>query len=54
MTTFSFPVNIDNREPASGSVVDLTSARVPGRFSVVVNTAKTGTAVCGSGWFQLL
>jgi hypothetical protein len=44
MTTFSFPVNIANHEPASGSVVDLTQARVPGRYSVVVNTAKTGTA----------
>jgi hypothetical protein len=44
MTTFSFPVNITNHEPASGSVVDLTQARVPGRYSVVVNTAKTGTA----------
>ena len=45
MTTFSFPVNIANHEPASGSVVDLTQARVPGRYSVVVNTAKSGTAV---------
>lgn len=45
MTTFAFPVNIDNREPASGSPVDMTTARVPGRFSVVVNTAKSGTAV---------
>jgi hypothetical protein len=44
MTTFSFPVNIANHEPASGSVVDLTQARVPGRYSVVVNTAKSGTA----------
>jgi len=45
MTNFAFPVNIDNREPASGSTVDMTTARVPGRFSVVVNTAKSGTAV---------
>jgi hypothetical protein len=44
MTTFSFPVNIANHEPASGSVVDLKQARVPGRYSVVVNTAKSGTA----------
>jgi hypothetical protein len=44
MTTFSFPVNIANHEPASGSAVDLKQARVPGRYSVVVNTSKTGTA----------
>jgi len=45
MTTFSFPVNIANHEPASGSAVDLKQARVPGRYSVVVNTSKSGTAV---------
>jgi hypothetical protein len=45
MTTFAFPVNIDNREPASGSAVDQKQARVPGRYSVVVDISKSGTAV---------
>lgn len=45
MTTFSYPVNIRNHEPAAGDAVNLAEARVPGRYSVVVNTAKTGTAV---------
>lgn len=44
MTTFSFPVNIRNHEPAAADAVNLATARVPGRYSVVVNTAKTGTA----------
>ena len=44
MTTFSYPVNIRNHEPAGADAVNLAEARVPGRFSVVVNTAKTGTA----------
>ena len=43
MTTFSFPVNIDNREPASGSVVDLTTARVPGRYSIPLFVAPAGS-----------
>jgi hypothetical protein len=44
MTTFSYPVNIRNHEPAGADAVNLATARVPGRYSVVVNTAKTGTA----------
>lgn len=44
MTTFSFPVNIRNHEPPGPEPVNLVEARVPGRYSVVVNTAKTGTA----------
>jgi hypothetical protein len=45
MTTFSFPVNIRNHEPPGAEAVNLVEARVPGRYSVIVNTAKTGTAV---------
>lgn len=45
MTSFSYPVNIRNHEPAAGDAVNMAEARVPGRYSVVVNTAKTGTAV---------
>lgn len=44
MTTFSYPVNIRNHEPAAADAVNLATARVPGRYSVVVNTTKTGTA----------
>lgn len=44
MTTFSFPVNIGDREPPGPEPVNLVQARVPGRFSVVVDTSKTGTA----------
>ena len=44
MTTFSFPVNIRTHEPAGPEAVNLVEARVPGRYSVFVNTAKTGTA----------
>lgn len=44
MTTFSFPVNIRTHEPAGPEAVNLVEARVPGRYSVIVNTAKTGTA----------
>lgn len=45
MTTFSFPLNIRNHEPPGPEPVNLVEARVPGRYSVVVNTARTGTAV---------
>lgn len=45
MTSFSFPLNIRNHEPPGPEPVNLVEARVPGRYSVVVNTAKTGTAV---------
>lgn len=45
MTSFSFPLNVRNHEPPGPEAVNLVEARVPGRYSVVVNTAKTGTAV---------
>ena len=45
MTSFSFPLNIRNHEPPGPEPVNLVEARVPGRYSVVVNTAKTGTAI---------
>lgn len=45
MTSFSFPLNIRNHEPPGPEPVNLVEARVPGRYSVLVNTAKTGTAV---------
>ena len=48
MTSFSFPLNIRNHEPPGPEPVNLVEARVPGRYSVVVNTAKTGTAVGGT------
>lgn len=44
MTTFSYPLNVRNHEPPGPEAVNLVEARVPGRYSVVVNTAKTGTA----------
>jgi hypothetical protein len=44
MTSFSFPLNIRNHEPPGPEPVNLVEARVPGRYSVFVNTAKTGTA----------
>lgn len=44
MTSFSFPLNIRTHEPAGPEAVNLVEARVPGRYSVFVNTAKTGTA----------
>jgi len=45
MTSFSFPLNIRNHEPPGPEAVNLVEARVPGHYSVVVNTSKTGTAV---------
>ncbi len=45
MTSFSYPLNVRNHEPPGPEPVNLVEARVPGRYSVVVNTAKTGTAV---------
>ncbi len=45
MTTFSFPLNIRNHEVPGPEPVNLVEARVPGRYSVIVNTAKTGTAI---------
>jgi hypothetical protein len=44
MTSFSFPLEIKSREPAGPEAINLVQARVPGRYSVIVNTAKTGTA----------
>jgi hypothetical protein len=48
MTSFSFPLNVRNHEPPGPEPVNLVEARVPGRYSVVVNTAKTGTAVAAT------
>jgi hypothetical protein len=48
MTSFSFPLNIRNHEPPGPEPVNLVEARVPGRYSVVVNTAKTGTAAAAT------
>lgn len=44
MTTFSFPLDIKRAEPAGADPINLQTGRVPTHFSVVVNTAKTGTA----------
>jgi hypothetical protein len=48
MTSFSYPLNIRNHEPPGPEPVNLVEARVPGRYSVVVNTAKTGTAAAAT------
>ena len=48
MTSFSYPLNIRNHEPNGPEPVNLVEARVPGRYSVVVNTAKTGTAAAAT------
>jgi hypothetical protein len=48
MTSFSYPLNIRNHEPPGPESVNLVEARVPGRYSVVVNTAKTGTAAAAT------
>jgi len=48
MTSFSYPLNIRNHEPPGAEPVNLVEARVPGRYSVVVNTAKTGTAAAAT------
>jgi hypothetical protein len=45
MTTFSYPLNVNRSEPLAADPVNLQAARVPARYSVVVNTAKTGTAI---------
>lgn len=45
MTTFSFPVNQKIAEPPGPEAINLIEARVPARYSVFVNTARTGTAV---------
>lgn len=44
MTTFSYPVNIRRHEFYGDDAVNTAVARVPARYSVVLNTAKTGTA----------
>ena len=44
MTTFSYPVNIRRHEFLGDDAVNTAVARVPARYSVVLNTAKTGTA----------
>lgn len=44
MTSFSYPLNIRNHEPPGPEPVNLVEAAVPGHYSVVVNTARTGTA----------
>lgn len=44
MTTFSFPVNVRPHEPPGPEPVNLVEARLSGRYSVTVNTARTGTA----------
>jgi hypothetical protein len=48
MTSFSYPLNIRNHEPPGPESVNLVEARVPGRYSVVVDTAKTGTAAAAT------
>lgn len=44
-TTFSFPVEMKIQEPPGPEAINLIQSRVPGRYSVFVNTARTGTAV---------
>ena len=44
MTTFSFPVEMKIQEPPGPEAINLVQARVPARYTVVVDTTKTGTA----------
>lgn len=45
MTTFSFPVNIRRHEFIGDDPVNTAVARVPSRYSFVLDTTKTGKAV---------
>ena len=45
MTTFSYPLDIKRGEPTGSDAVNLQQARVPAHYTVLLNTAKTGTAI---------
>ena len=45
MTTFSYPLDIKRAEPTGSDAVNLQQARVPAHYTVLLNTAKTGTAI---------
>ena len=45
MTTFSYPLDIKRGEPIGSDAVNQQTARVPAHYSVLLNTAKTGTAI---------
>lgn len=48
MTTFSYPVNITRHEPLAGDPVNMQSGRVPARYSITIDTTKTGTAAAAT------
>jgi hypothetical protein len=45
MTTFSYPLDIKRGEPIGSDAVNQQTARVPAHYTVLLNTAKTGTAI---------
>lgn len=45
MTTFSYPLDIKRGEPIGSDAVNQQTARVPAHYTVLLNTARTGTAV---------
>lgn len=45
MTTFSFPVDVRRNEPTGNDPVNLQTGRLPSHYTVLLNTAKTGTAI---------
>ena len=45
MTTFAFPLDIKRGEPTDADAVNQQTARVPAHYSVLLNTARTGTAI---------
>lgn len=45
MTTFSFPVDVRRNEPSGTDPVNLQTGRLPSHYTVLLNTAKTGTAI---------
>lgn len=45
MTTLSYPIDIKRGEPTGSDAVNQQQARVPAHYTVLLNTAKTGTAI---------
>ena len=45
MTSFSFPLDIKNREPPGPDTVSQRQARVAGRYTVALTPSQTGTAI---------
>lgn len=45
MTTFSYPLDIKRGEPTGSDPVNQQTGRVPTHYTVLLNTARTGTAI---------